>query len=78
MDIHPAGVLVGSDSEFAENDNKLQILMQRAHLKQDYRSLRLDVQDLSWQNSSDNDYLIFMRLRAGAYASGVLRQIFDC
>lgn len=75
-DIHPAGILVGMDSEFVENSETLTTLMQREHLKADYRALRLNVQNFSWQRDGD-DYIISMRLPSGAYASGVIRQFCD-
>lgn len=75
-DIHPAGVLVGADSEFAEQSETLTTLMRREHVKVSYRSLRLNVQNLSWQREG-TDYIIKMRLPSGAYASGVIRQLCD-
>lgn len=76
-DIHPAGVLVGADGEFAEQSETLATLMRREHIKVGYRSLRLNVQNLSWQREG-TDYIIRMRLPTGAYASGVVRQVFVC
>ncbi len=82
-DIHPAGILIGYDSadngfdiECGEQTEMLMILMKREHLQQGYRSLRLNVNNLSWQRDGD-DWVINMRLPTGAYASGVIRQVFD-
>ncbi len=78
-DIHPAGILIGYDSEsieFGEQTEMLMTLMKREHLQQGYRSLRLNVQNLSWQRDG-NDWIVSMRLPTGAYASGVIRQVFD-
>ncbi len=76
QDIHPAGLLVGAESEFIEKTEKLATLMKREHLQQSYRPLRLNVQNLSWQQKN-NHWVIKMRLPAGAYASGVVKQLFD-
>lgn len=76
-DIHPAGVLVGADCDFPENSEMLTTLMRREHLNVGYRALRLNVKNLSWQRDG-HDYIISMRLPSGAYASGVIRQVFDC
>ncbi len=89
-DIHPAGILIGYDStdaglggehgielgEQTEMLMTLMTLMKREHLQQGYRSLRLNVQNLAWQRDGD-DWIINMRLPTGAYASGVVRQVFD-
>lgn len=76
-DLHPAGVLVGADSQFDHNSEALTTLMRRERLNVGYRPLRLNVGDLSWQREGD-DYILSMRLPSGAYASGVVRQVFDC
>ncbi|PID65436.1 MAG: pseudouridine synthase [Gammaproteobacteria bacterium] len=74
-DIHPAGVLVGADSDFVGNSERLAILMRREHLQESYRSFRLNVRQLKW-DCQGKDWLIRMRLPTGAYASGVIRQLF--
>ncbi len=75
-DIHPAGLLVGADSEFPESSDMLLTLMRREHVHAAYRPLRLNVENLQWQRGG-SDYVISMRLPTGAYASGVLRHVFD-
>lgn len=87
LDIHPAGLLIGADSvavnsdcsDCLENNNlqaNLQTLMRRERLEQGFRPLRLHVRQLTWQYTGD-DCAISLRLPSGAYASGVLRQVFD-
>ncbi len=72
-DIHPAGILVGAESDFCEKSQALTTLMHREHLKAAYRPLRLRVQNLSWQHDG-SDCVISMRLPSGGYASGVIKQ----
>lgn len=74
-DLHPAGYLVGADSDFAEKSDRLSTLMQRERLHQGYRPLRLNVIGLTWQ-TEEGQLNLKMRLPAGAYASGVIRQVF--
>lgn len=74
-DLHPAGILVGEDSEFSQQTPRLNTLMRREHLRPAYRPLRLSVKQLSYQRQEDG-YVIQMRLPRGAYASGVIKQIF--
>ncbi len=74
-DIHPAGILVGESSDFSEKTEMLETLMRREHLKEDYRPLRLNVQNLQWQ-AEGKDFVICLRLPSGAYASGVIKQVF--
>ncbi|MBS9777803.1 MAG: tRNA pseudouridine(13) synthase TruD [Gammaproteobacteria bacterium] len=76
-DIHPAGLLVGAESNFVESSDMLLTLMQREHLQEGFRPLRLKIQNLQWQRDG-SDYVISMRLPSGAYASGVIHQVFDC
>ncbi len=75
-DIHPAGILVGAESDFCEKSEMLETLMRREHLKEDYRPLRLNIKNLNWRQEG-KDYIIRMRLPSGAYASGVIKQVFD-
>lgn len=75
-DIHPAGVLPGADDSIAGAPPPLAELMQRERLQRAYRSLRLRIQQLAWQFAAD-DLILTMRLPRGAYASGVIRHIFN-
>lgn len=75
-DLHPAGILLGADSDVAENSGRLNLLMRRERLQQGYRPLRLKVVGLAWQYTGEGDLILKMRLPAGAYASGVVRQVF--
>ncbi len=75
-DIHPAGKLIGAESEWVRDKTALQVLLRREHVNEGYRPLRLILPILTWQRQAD-DYIITMRLPSGAYASGVLRHIFD-
>lgn len=75
-DIHPAGRLIGEDSQQVADNANLLTLMRREHLSEGYRPLRVNVQNLTWQWSSDT-LTVNMRLPSGTYASGVIRHIAD-
>ena len=86
FDIHPTGVLWGkgslmsgdqtaaSEAECAESNSVLCQGLEAAGLKQERRSLRLCVADLTWELEADDLILSFF-LPAGSYATTVLREI---
>lgn len=76
QDIHPAGILIGADSSWCEAYPALSTLLQRERLTSSYRPLRINIRNLSWQFNADT-LTINLRLPSGAYASGVIKQIFD-
>lgn len=90
-DLHPAGILIGENDNLDTilntsntsntlstlNKEHLQRLLRQERLQTAYRPLRLVVKDLHWHFEDDHTCIISMRLPPGAYASGVIRQVFD-
>ena len=91
LDIHPTGPLWGrgappSSGRVLELEQRVAAgqtaaceLVERAGMDQERRSLRLAVRDLRWRrDDAAHDSVIFeFRLSRGAYATVVLREVFD-
>ncbi len=85
MDIHPAGILIGEHDVSALNTDidkaMLEKFLRQEHMQSAYRPLRLHVRDLTWEildgDNTQSSWQISMKLPSGAYASGVIRQLFD-
>jgi tRNA pseudouridine13 synthase len=91
LDIHPTGPLWGSGAPpsgggVLELEQRVAAglataceLVARAGMDQERRSLRLAVRDLSWRRAADaaDSIIIEFRLSRGAYATVVLRELFD-
>lgn len=86
-DLHPTGPLAGEGGKLP-NDHagsiETAVLDQysawceglvKARLKADRRSLRLMVKEFTWEKNSDDNLILKFRLRPGAYATSVLREI---
>ncbi len=80
-DIHPAGCLVGEQDVLEDmgsvDSTAVRELLRRERLTTGYRPLRLIVENLHWHFEEPSNCIISMRLPTGAYASGVVKQIFD-
>ena len=91
LDIHPTGPLWGrgvppSSGRVLELEQRVAAgftaaceLVARAGMDQERRSLRLAVRDLRWQRDGDgpDSIILEFRLSRGAYATVVLREVFD-
>lgn len=83
-DLHPAGILIGERDDFYANWGELEDfdktalreLLRRERVDTAYRSLRLNVRDLTWSFDDDETCIVRLRLPSGAYASGVMRHVF--
>jgi tRNA pseudouridine13 synthase len=88
LDIHITGPLWGEGESMAKDDclrmeqavaaeyPRLAQGLEAARLKQERRSLRLKVDELSW-SFEGNDLLLAFALPAGAYATMVIRELMD-
>jgi tRNA pseudouridine13 synthase len=91
LDIHPTGPLWGrgappSGGRVLELEQRVAAglseaceLIERAGMEQERRSLRLAVRDLRWRRDADaaDSIIVEFRLSRGAYATVVLRELFD-
>jgi tRNA pseudouridine13 synthase len=91
LDIHPTGPLWGrgappSSGRVLELEQRVAAgltaaceLVARAGMDQERRSLRLAVRDLRWRRDADaaDSIIVEFRLSRGAYATVVLRELFD-
>jgi tRNA pseudouridine13 synthase len=91
LDIHPTGPLWGrgapaSGGRVLELEQRVAAgltaacdLVVRAGMDQERRSLRLAVRDLSWRRDADaaDSIIVEFRLTRGAYATVVLRELFE-
>ena len=90
LEIHPTGPMWGRGELMSARDCRAVELSQldtfstfrdgleRAGLKQERRSLRIRVADLDWQWQQADVLKVSFTLPAGAYATGVLREICHC
>ncbi|HEY6516573.1 MAG TPA: tRNA pseudouridine(13) synthase TruD [Steroidobacteraceae bacterium] len=90
LDIHPTGPLWGrgappSGGRVLELEQRVAaglpaacVLVARAGMEQERRSLRLAVRDLHWRRDADagDSIIVEFRLGRGAYATAVLREAF--
>ncbi len=88
-DIHPTGPMWGRGESMAKKEclvlekeiaSKYKTLaegLEQAGLKQERRSLRLMVNNISWRFINESSLLVEFDLPAGAYATMVLREIVD-
>jgi len=89
LDVHPTGPMWGS-GELASggriNDLEARVaagyarpcaLTVEAGMRQERRSLRLAVRDLSWERENATDLVIRFRLTRGSFATTVLKEIVD-
>lgn len=91
LDIHPTGPLWGrgappSSGRVLELEQRVAAeltaacqLVERAGMDQERRSLRLAVRDLRWRRDADaaDSIIVEFRLTRGAYATVVLRELFE-
>ncbi len=81
-DIHPAGILIGEGDNLETltgfDAEKANAILKNARMETGYRPLRLIVANMDWAFSADQRCTIHLRLPKGAYASGVIKQVFDC
>ena len=89
MDIHPTGPLWGRDKPatrgaVAEEEqavagqwSELVAILEREGLKQERRSLRLEIEQLEWQ-FLDTDLELRFDLVAGGFATALLRELLPC
>lgn len=87
MDIHPSGPLWGKGEPHTRvearrlEESALAAFeswrrgLERCGLTQERRSLRLEVKDLEWEFSAEDELCVSFRLTAGAYATMVMREI---
>ena len=89
MDVHPSGPMVGLDGpapsgEVAELERgvleahaELVRGLERFGLSGERRPLRMRVLDLEWCWTGDDALTLAFGLRAGCYATSVLREVLD-
>ncbi len=89
MDVHPAAALFGSgelktmglaqqvEEQVISDNNELALLCKNNNMRMDRRAMRLKVHDFECEQLSDNEIRFTFKLKTGAYATSVLREVLE-